>query len=668
MVNIKSSMTNGKNVVKKGNLDGGAKKVSKINPELSLDDIYRVIDLYFKQKNIMFSHLHNSFDKFLDDDIPNLLKNADNTFFERVAKDKIYRYKFVYDNIAIKPPTIENEEELMFPNQARHRNLTYASKLVATISQVQEIIDIATDNITTKVVGQPEYEYPIAIIPVMVRSKYCSLNLKKGFDKNECEYDPGGYFIVNGSEKVVMANERMIDNKPLVFTKKDSTSIIYTVQVNSRSWGGNEMLQIVNIRMKPDNNLTVKVPILQEVPVFILMRALGIESDKDIITSCVYDLNDTDMINLVRTSLENTRFEKDEKKILTQDDALNYLTNKLKVVNKIKYNEGDKNIKTLEKKLHLTSLLEESFLPHIESGLKLKGLYIGYMIHRLLQAFLGRVKIDDRDSYINKRVDLPGALMFDLFKQFYKKMLNDTSKFFRKKNNDDENPQNIINQIKPNIIEQGLKAALLTGAWGKKKGVAQMLQRLSFLQTISSLRRINSPTVDASTNKLTSPRHLHGSQIGFLCVTGDTLVLQGNGTVKRIDQMSNKDTVMTYNQKTGHTETSEINHYFSKMSNGLLKVRLKSGLELKCTIDHPLLTETFNKDYRMIHAQFLGPGDKVLIWDQEMRKFKLAEIDSIEVMDDQMVYDFQTESENHNFVGNSFVISNCYVETPEGNV
>src|SRR5439155_15417601 len=144
--------------------------------------------------------------------IPNFLKNNSSTFYEKITKDKVYRYKFKYDSIALKPPFIDMDDEIMFPQHARIRNLTYASKLVATITQIQEIIDIATDSITTKTVGQAEYEYPITNIPIMVRSKYCSLNLKKGYDNSECEFDPGGYFIVNGSEKVVMSLERMIDN------------------------------------------------------------------------------------------------------------------------------------------------------------------------------------------------------------------------------------------------------------------------------------------------------------------------------------------------------------------------------------------------------------------------------------------------------------------------
>lgn len=517
-----------KKLIKKDTEDDVDMSVSFSNNAINIENVYKFIDLFFKQKNVMFTHLYNSYDKLLDEDIPNFLKSTNNIFFEKVTRDKVYRYKFVYDDIAVKPPFIDMDDEIMFPQHARLRNMTYASKLVATITQVQETIDIATDTITTKVVGTPEYEYPICNIPILVRSKYCSLNLLKGHDNTECKYDPGGYFIVNGSEKVVMSMEKMIENRPLVFLKKDSYAITYNVQVNSKSHR-TDLMQVINIRLKKDNTLNIKVQILNEVPVFILMRALGVESDSDIINYCVYDPNDIDMINVIRMSLENSKTEKGDQKIVTQTDAINYLITKLRVVKK--YNETDKDIKQQEKRLHLMQLLRENFLPHEEGGLQSKAFYLGHMINRLLHCYLGRVKPDDRDSFINKRVDLPGQLVFDLFKQFYKKMLNECNKFFKKRNPDDDNPLNVINQIKPNIIEQGLKTALLTGAWGKKKGVAQMVQRLSYLQMLSSLRRINSPTVDASTNKLTAPRHLNSSILGALC-----FIETSGGRVAHVEQ------------------------------------------------------------------------------------------------------------------------------------
>lgn len=579
------------------------------NNLINITDTYRFIDLYFKQKNIMYSHLYNSFDKLLDEDIPNFLKNNNNTFFEKVTADKIYRYKFKFENIAIKPPFIDIDDEIMFPQHARLRNLTYSSKLIATITQIQEITDIATGEITEKIVGTPEHAYPITDIPILVRSKYCSLNLKKGYDKSECGYDPGGYFIVNGSEKVVMSLERMIENRPLVFIKKDASVVNYKVQVNSKSYK-TDMMQQVTITMKKDMNMSIKIQILNDVPVFILMKALGIESDKDIINYCVYDHNDIDMINIVRLSLENAKEVKD-KKITTQLDALNYLTTHLKVYKK--YNETEKDTKQKEKRLHLTQLLKDSFLIHMPGNFTEKAYYIGFMINRLLQCFLGRIPPDDRDNYINKRVDLPGQLMMDLIKQYYKKMLNECNKFFKRKNSDDEKPLNIINQIKPTIIKQGLTTALLTGAWNKKKGVAQMLQRLTPLQTFSSLRRINSPTVDASTNKLTSPRHLHNSLIGPICVSGDTEILLDDGvTVKQIKEMTNNDRVITVNKEDLSLEPSKIRDKFMKMPDKLLKITTISGREIKCTPEHPLLIKNHSK-YEMIEACKLKKCDLVII-------------------------------------------------------
>lgn len=494
---------------------------------LSVDDIFKLADLYFKQKNIMYTHLYSSFDKFLDEDIPNLLKGNNNVFFEKTTADKIYRYKFVFTNISIKPPFLENEEELMFPSDARTKNMTYAVKLVANIRQVQEVVNIADNTVQVNELGDPDFEYPIASIPILVRSKYCSTNLKKDYNETECKYDPGGHFIVNGSEKVVMSQEYMIENRPLVFLKKDSSSSSYVVQVNSKS-PNTDMIQVINIKIKKDNTITIKVPILNDVPVFILMRALGVESDKDIINYIVYDKNDVDMLNIVRVALENSKTETTEKdkgeKLRNKEDALKYLITKMRVVKK--YNETDAKIRDLEKKMHLEQLLRDNFLPHVTGGVKAKAHYIGFMINRLLHVHLERLPLDDRDSYTNKRVNLVGPLLFELFKQFYKKMLNDCGKHFKKRNFDDNKPLVIITHIKSNIIEQGLKTALLTGAWGKRKGVAQMLQRLTFTQTISALRRINSPTMDASNNKLTSPRHLHTTQIGPICFA-ETLIFWG---------------------------------------------------------------------------------------------------------------------------------------------
>ena len=482
--------------------------------DLTTNDLFRLADLHFNKKNFIFRHLYDSYNKFIEEDVKNFLEFGENIFTETMTEKTYYRYRFKFTNIRVQEPLLDNGIEPMFPTNARHGNMTYSLKIFADVTQYQDVIDIITNDRKIVQVGETEANVPVSIIPDMLRSKWCNLTTHKGLDKKECDYDPGGYFIVNGNEKVIISQDRMVENKPLVFIKKDSGALSLIVQVNSRSYKPNGLIQIISIKMKKDKNMMMRVPILNEINVFILLRALGLETDKDIINYTVYDEFDVDMIDLARISLDNCKNEKGEK-IRTQQEAIDYLITKLRVLRK--YTETDKDTKIMQKKLHLMNLLQNSLLPHVEGDLLKKACYIAYMIHKLLKVSLGRAKIDDRDSYINKRIDLPGDLLFELYKQHFKKMLGECKKFFDSRNKDNAKPLNVIVYIKPNIIEQGLKASLSTGHWIRRQGVAQMLQRLTYLQTLAFLRRVDAPSGDASSSKLTGPRHLHPSSVGLLC-------------------------------------------------------------------------------------------------------------------------------------------------------
>lgn len=495
--------------------NNGESKTEDIPNSLTTDDIFHLTDLYFYKKNYIYRHLYDSYNKFLEEDIRVFLEDSEHIFNEKITLDTVYKRKFRFKNVRIISPKLPNKIEPMFPSDARHRNLTYSVKIIADITQFQDKIDIYTDNKTESITGIEETGVPIATIPLMMRSKYCSLNKYKGNDLNECDFNPGGYFIVNGSEKVILCQERMVENKPLVFIKKDSGVSSHIVQVNSKSYKPNGMMQVLNVKIKTDGTMTIRVPILHEVNVFIIFRALGINSDHDIINMIVNDDNDNDMIDILRISLETCKNENNQI-IQTSEEACDYLINKLKVIRK--YTESNLDTKIKQKKMHLLYLLKTSFIPHIEGSYKQKAYYLGYMINKLLKVYLGRSEVDDRDSYVNKRVDLPGDLLMELFKQRFKIMMSDCKKFFDNRNDNDEKPLNIINQIKPNTIEQGIKASLLTGTWIRKKGVAQMLQCYSYLQVLGFLRRIDSPSGDASSSKLIGPRQLHPSSIPFLCV------------------------------------------------------------------------------------------------------------------------------------------------------
>ena len=491
------------------------------------EEIWKLIDLLFKERNSRF-HMHiKSYHQFIESIFAELEFN-NNIIHENKQGDKIYQHAFIFERPVLYPPTDDtgNDSDIITPEQARMKHITYAGKLVANVKQIVRIIDSKNDSKEEKVIY--EDRLPIARIPIMLRSKYCTTNIKKDEKNTECPYDPGCYFIIKGSEKIVISHERICDNKMLVFTKKDpnyTDGIMHTVQVSSKnmsdplnnSW-------ISSIKMLKDKSIVLTSSQLSEIPIFIIFRALGLVTDHDIINYIVYDDNDSDMINMLKPSLIASMNEtyKDRNDVVrhirTQEAAIQYLMTKIRTTRV--YDDTDKNIQDMQRMSHLMNILKKDFLPHMGEELLPKAYYLGLMCNKLINCVLGRIEPDDRDSYINKRIDLPGALLTQLFKQYYKKMINDCSKYFKKRmggQTNDLNPINVINQIKYTIIEQGFSSALATGTWGtsKKKGVAQMLQRLTYMYTISYFSRIITPSPDSST-KVDKMRHVHGLQYGFI--------------------------------------------------------------------------------------------------------------------------------------------------------
>jgi DNA-directed RNA polymerase beta subunit len=628
----------------------------KMTEILSNDKIFDLMDCRFAKNNILYEHLHISYDDLINQIIKYLEKNK-NIFEENRVGDKIYRYRFKYENIHVRPPLNENGDTLMTPANARDKNSTYSIKFIAKISQIQEIYDLTKKEIISeKIIGNPYEKETAVIIPKMVPSD---------------GLDPGGYFIVNGAEKIVLSIEKMVENKPLVFIKKEPGFDNYEVKINSRSNDPNVIPQGIQIRLKKNYDITIKVPILNEVSVFVLMRALGLETDKEIVKYIVYNEDDIDMLDILKISVDLSK--KDGKKlILTKEDAYYSLTNKLRVVKK--YIDKDRKLQYEEKKEHLEALLRNAFLPHMNSDrftnvLKSKAIFLGYMINKLLKCYLGRTKPDDRDSFVNKRIEMPGDLIFDLFKQYYKKMLNECNKFFKKRSGGNhETPLLIINQIKPSIIEQGIKSAMMTGNWAKKTGVAQMFPRLTYLQSISFLRRVDAPGADASSSKLTGPRHYHPSQAGFLCLTGDTEVLMSDGTIKLIKDIKNGDSVKSVNKETLEVSDCKVKNYFSKLADAIMCLSLENGNTIKCTPDHEIYTVShngFTSEYFMSRADNLESGDIVVCYDNAKNEITESKVVFVGQCNPEMVYDYETSNNDHTIIGNGLVLSNCPIESPE---
>jgi DNA-directed RNA polymerase beta subunit len=636
--------------------------------EIEQNDIDKLIDLYFNQPKVLYDHLFASYHQFVDEIIPYSLIQEQNYFYENVDKEMIYLHGFKCTNIRIKPSTFENDNEIKFPSDARKNHLNYFSSIVADVQQFVEKIDTKENNERTiKLIGEVEKETPVANIPIMIKSKYCSTTIKQNL-KGECKYDPGGYFIVNGAEKIIMSMEKMVDNKVLVFTKKDTsfeTGYIYTAQINSKRNDWSDNLQILTLKNRKDGVLTVSTSSqLVDVPLFILMRALGIEADQNIISYITYDLDDTKMLNLIRPSVANSIDELGNS-IRTKEEAVEYLITKLRKNKRI--SQSDEEVAKKQKRMYLDKILRQDLLPHLGEDITKKIVFLGFMANRLLNVMLGRQDVDDRDALQNKRIEPPGVLLGQLFRQNWKKMLNEIGKHFKKKNQSDDTPINVIGQIKPSIIEQGLKTALATGIWGMnktKKGVAQSLQRLSWAQGISYLRRILAPSMDESTAKVTSIRHVNNNQSQLLCcLTGDTEILMEDNRTKKIRQIIDGDIVKTVNPTTLEITNSRIYNKFELSSKLLYKLRTETN-EIRATNDHPLLLMK-NNITKWVNVEEMRVGDLLVVYNKYTNNCEYQRIIEKEVIKNETVYDFTTEHSNHSFIANGIVSSNC-VETPEG--
>ena len=628
-------------------------------------EIDKLIDIYLSQPKVLYDHLFAGYHQFVSEIIPYSLIQENNYFYESIDKEIINLHGFKCSNIRIKPSTFDNDNEIKFPSDARKNHLNYFATVIADIYQFVEKVNTITGEKIIKTIGNVEKDIHVANIPIMVKSKYCSTNIKQDI-KNECKFDPGGYFIVNGAEKIVMSMEKMVDNKILVFSKKESTyknGLIYIAQINSRRNDWSDNLQILTIKNKKDGSLSVSTSSqLVDVPIFILMRALGIEDDERIISYITYNLEDTKMLNIIRPSITSSVDENDNP-IRTKEEAIEYLITKLKRNKRI--SQTDEVLSKIQKRMYLDKILRQDLLPHLGEDITKKILFLGLIANRLLNVMLGRNELDDRDALHNKRIEQPGILLGQLFRQNWKKLLNDIGKHFKKKNQSDDTPINVINQIKTSTIEQALKTALSTGIWGMnktKKGVAQSLQRLSWIQAISYLRRILSPSMEDSSAKITTIRFINNNQTQLLCLTGETLVLMSDMTLKPIKDINNNEQVMTVNPKTLVLESSYMWNKFSRMSDKLLKIKVLKN-EINATPEHPFLLFENEKNIWKSAGE-LKVNDLVIIVFNNKCEYSL--IEEITEIPNELVYDFTTKSDNHSFIASSFVVSNCPVETPEG--
>lgn len=513
-------------------------KQEKFNHE---KDTWKVIDSYLRQSNnrLLIRHHLDSYDDFMDKKIESIVKqfNPLSIYNDYDADNNNYRSEIniEFGEIYFSSPLIHENNgstKLMYPNDARLRNLTYSAPIAIDIK-----ISLIDDPFGKKELLSSKYIKKVNIgkIPIMIKSKYCLLNNnnKEIQKKNECKYDLGGYFIINGNEKVIVCQEKIAENKVYAWkTNKNGSKYSHIVEIKSVPKQGfntakNVSVKLVNRDIAKGRCLKVTIPHCRvDVPLFLLFRAFGIESDKKILEYIMYNINsDPELLEWLAPSVEDGSIVKN------QEEAIEYLVRYGVILGQPK----DIKLSNERKIVLYKEMIERDVLGHLGPDFNQKALFLGYMVSKLAKCYFNQIEYDDRDSYCNKRVETSGYLMAVLFRQYFTKLVKDMRNSIMKELNSGPwknvkcinidkiiNNNNLYKIIKSTTIESGLKYGLATGNWGikstnSKVGIAQVLSRLTYNSTLSHLRRINTPT--EKTGKLVPPRKLHNTQWGIICPT-----------------------------------------------------------------------------------------------------------------------------------------------------
>ena len=530
----------------------------------NLEDPWSLIESYFEGQHLerLVRHQLESYNHFVGYQITKTIEmfNPLHIASEQDYDAKSGKYALElyvnFENFNIYRPQIHENNgaiKLMFPYEARLRNFTYASAMTVDIN-IKYIVRNGEnlENMQTFYKTLPKIH--IGKLPIMLKSNICALTQYKHVENTytgECKFDTGGYFIINGSEKTVLGQERAAENKVYCYNiSKNQSKYTWMAEIKSVPDFKCISPKQINIMVCSKNNgfgqpLVIQLPrVKQPIPLFIVFRALGLISDKEICETILLDITDElnkKLLDALHASII------DANKYLTQQDSIKYITTHAM------YTPINMDKETgARKKMEFTmDILNNDLFPHCHTMTE-KKYFLGHMTNRLLLVNFDIIKGDDRDSYLNKRIDLTGTLLNNLFRNYFNKLVKDMEKqVIREINNGSwkstEDYENIINLtniykiIKSTTIENGIKRALATGDFGikhvnsNKVGVAQVLNRLTYISSLSHARRISTPT-DKS-GKLIPPRKLHNTSWGYLCPS-ETPEGASVGIVKNLSYMT----------------------------------------------------------------------------------------------------------------------------------
>ena len=444
-------------------------------------------------------------------------------------------------NIHLGRPTIKEAngaEHPATPMECRLRKLTYFSPVYLDFKILDE----------DKPAPEIEERVHIGNLPIMVRSAQCNLHanhishLCGDADRKLSPYtstedadrlkellrragedplDTGGYFIINGTERVLISMEDLAPNRVTVEKNKKYAHETEVAKIFSQKDGVRKPL---NIEKRRDGMLMVKIPSAgtTPIPVVLLMRALGMENDKEIFAAIA---GPVEAMKYTVANINDVK-DNDEYGVESTEEALQWLEKKFAAGQQKEYREA-----------RIQNLLDKELLPHLgssEDNREKKAIFLGRIVRQVLEMAITDRDPNDKDHYANKRVRLAGDLMEDLYRVSMQQLARDL-KYQLERHHNRKRELRINACLRPDVLTQKIMHALATGNWvGGRSGVSQLLDRTTYLAALSHMRRVTSPLVRSQPHF--EARDLHPTHWGRLC-PNETPEGQNCGLVKNAAQM-----------------------------------------------------------------------------------------------------------------------------------
>ncbi|THH04713.1 hypothetical protein EW145_g5317 [Phellinidium pouzarii] len=489
------------------------------DPIKSVEDKWLLLPAFLKVKGLVKQHL-DSFNYFVDVDIRNIVK-ANN----KVTSDVDPRFWLKYTDIQVGFPDRTDADAIdksVTPHECRLRDATYGAPILVTIQYTRGKQVVLRKNVN------------IGRIPIMLQSNKCVLTGRTDAQlarMQECPLDPGGYFVVKGTEKVILVQEQLSKNRIIV--ENDLVKGVVQASCTSSTHGGLKSKTYVATKK---GKLYLRHNCFHEdIPIVVALKALGLQSDKEIL------LLTAGTSEAYKSSFSPNLEEAAKLNVFTRHQALEYIGSRVKVNRRL---IGPRR-PLWEEALEALATIVLAHVPVNQMDFRPKAIFVATMTRRVLMCIDDEKMVDDRDYVGNKRLELAGqllALLFeDLFKTFNTNLKSAIDKVLKKPSRTSEFDAFNTMQFQGDHITAGFVRAISTGNWSLKRfkmeraGVTHVLSRLSFISALGMMTRISSQF--EKTRKVSGPRALQPSQWGMLC-TSDTPEGEACGLVKNLALMT----------------------------------------------------------------------------------------------------------------------------------